>query len=473
MVASQVPKRERLGGSVRAGSQDPLRGRVLALATFSGLAALALLAVAEMYEGLGAYPQAEWFISGMLGLLIIGVHRWILRVQWLSPALMYMFIFWAFHFGLVFPAAMIPGVLDNLPEWTIGWLSHGDVSLAAVLCLLFLMSFCCGFAVVLRTKRPAAGRSEVERSRHLCATGWIVLVIGFGFMVANIMAHGIGVFWLSYDEFFLLHNVFSWSIVIMAYGLLLQIAGGRTMRAVMVTSLWSYVPFALLAFGAGARTAPLFTVTVLLTLLAKRGLRVPGLGVCLGIAVLLSVTATVREFRGVGILSTLETAGQIEVQSPLSGIVELGGSLAPVVATIDDMRNADFFFGETYVYPFVRLLELLAGRTRPDEYSDPRFVAATVADVHGSIGYSTVAEAYVNGGAVGVILFAVLWGAGLSLLERTDDTPYGLAVLGAVLIPMMINVRNSFIYVPAWIFLGLFPLVISWVLERHRDHSWR
>jgi hypothetical protein len=465
-VEPRCSRRQEFCLSVPERAQGNERIRISRSACLCGILVLVLLAATEMYEWLGEYNQAEWFFAGGFGLLLIGSCRWALRLHWLSPVTIYMFVFWIFHFGLIFPVALVPEILDELPEWIVSWLSQSDVSFAGLLCLLYLASFSFGILSCWRQKRPMQGVGKDIEPCHLAVTGWAVLLLGFMVMAASVFTHGLRVFWLSYDEFFLVHNAFSWSIVVMAYGLLLQIAGGRPTRAVMVTSLWSYVPVVLLAFLAGARTAPLFTFSVLLALLISRGLRVPSAAICVGVALLLCAIATVREFREVGVLSTLEAAGTIEVQSPVSGIVELGGSLAPVVATIDYMRNSSFFFGETYLYPFVRQFQRLAGLPRADEHSEPKFIAETINDIYGSIGYSTVAEAFANGGAIGVILFAFLWGASLSCLDRMSNTPYGLAVLGAVLIPMLINVRNSFVYVPAWILLGLIPLAVSWILDK-------
>ena len=84
----------------------------------------------------------------------------------------------------------------------------------------------------------------------------------------------------------------------------------------------------------------------------------------------------------------------------------------------------------------------------------------------GQIGYSTVAEAFANWGTVGVVLFAGLWGIALGILGRISGNAYGLPVFAVVLLPMIINVRNSFVYVPAWIFLGMMPILIARILRR-------
>jgi hypothetical protein len=97
--------------------------------------------------------------------------------------------------------------------------------------------------------------------------------------------------------------------------------------------------------------------------------------------------------------------------------------------------------------------------------TDPRFIGEFMNRQYGSIGFSTVAEAYANGGSAGVVLFAIAWGALLGWLERFGGTAYGRALLGVVLLPMLFNVRNSFIFVPAWVGTGLAVVAVAYVLR--------
>jgi hypothetical protein len=102
------------------------------------------------------------------------------------------------------------------------------------------------------------------------------------------------------------------------------------------------------------------------------------------------------------------------------------------------------------------------------ELYDKRLIATQVDLAYGSIGYSTVAEAYANGGVVGVVLFALLLGAVLGGFESRWRGPYGQAALAVFLIPVMINIRNSFIFVPAWITMGMLPILLARILRKRQ-----
>ena len=157
---------------------------------------------------------------------------------------------------------------------------------------------------------------------------------------------------------------------------------------------------------------------------------------------------------------------EIGARAPLEGLTELGSSLAPVYAVIDSEHSwgRQYFFGETYLLPFTRVWERLAGVERNDPALDPRFIANFTNRHYGSIGFSTVAEAYANGKTAGVALFAAAWGLLLGWLERFGGRPYGRACLGAFLLPMLFNVRNSFVFVPAWAGAGLAVVAVAFVL---------
>ena len=106
-------------------------------------------------------------------------------------------------------------------------------------------------------------------------------------------------------------------------------------------------------------------------------------------------------------------------------------------------------------------------RERYTPENDPRLIASHMAQLYGSaMGYSVVAEAYANGGAVGVVSFGVVGGLALGLLAAGAHKPYGLAVLTAVLMPMILGIRNSFIFVPGWIVMGMALLIVGRLLVR-------
>ncbi|OFW54533.1 MAG: hypothetical protein A2V75_10585 [Actinobacteria bacterium RBG_16_70_17] len=401
---------------------------------------------------------------------IVAVKRY-QRLPWLSAPMAYAAVFWLFHFGLVFPASLAPAVLDRYPAWMVEWLYYPETGKAAVLAAQFLGAFFVGWVLVSPTlaKARSITGSPLEAAPELVATGWLAIAGGGLLAATAVVRYGISVFGRSYEEFFPIHSPFSLALFVIAFGLVLHLAGGRSMRATALTGAWAYAPLALITFLAGARTAPLVTGTVLAVALGYRGYRASRIRLLVVLILILSAIAVVQQTRGLGIQRIRDWPVSQATADPLSGIMELGGSLRPVSTTINyiDIGHGPFLHGSTYVYPVIRAAQRVLLLERDTSENDPRLIASYMAQLYGSaMGYSVVAEAYANGGAVGVVSFGLLWGLALGLLAAGAHKPYGLAVLTAVLMPMILGIRNSFIFVPGWIVVGMALLIVGRLLLR-------
>jgi hypothetical protein len=71
------------------------------------------------------------------------------------------------------------------------------------------------------------------------------------------------------------------------------------------------------------------------------------------------------------------------------------------------------------------------------------------------IGFSPVAEGYVNFNTAGVLILLAVIGALLAWMDRWHSSPYGDALVGIVLVPLLIEVRNAFSFVPGQLVLGM------------------
>jgi hypothetical protein len=429
---------------------------------------LAALAEFEM----GEIARVTWFFAGGLALLLIWYVNRVTRLDWLSSPLSYAIVFWVFHFGLVFPASIAPSLLEGYDPWNIDWLYNPETGRAVLVSLLFLASFLLG-AVVLSRSGTAGPRSEgpsVPRADELALAGKIIVVLAVIIFGLALLRHGVSVLFQSYGEFFQIHTDFSWSVVVASFGLILQLAGGTPPKTVLRILVFTYLPLAALTFIAGARTAPLFCAVVLGVAFAKRGLRISYAGLWIALVVIFLAIGLVRQTRQYGLIELIQGDEAVAtIESPIAGMTEVGGSLRPVSATVHyiDTAGHEMFWGGTYLYPIIRQVEAILGIARGDPDTEPRFIATHISILYGAaMGYSVVAEGYVNGGIVGVVGFALLWGLLLAYLDNRSASAYGLAILGSVLLPMMISIRNSFIFVPAWISLaGLVLIIARYVLR--------
>jgi hypothetical protein len=85
---------------------------------------------------------------------------------------------------------------------------------------------------------------------------------------------------------------------------------------------------------------------------------------------------------------------------------------------------------------------------------DMRIMNVLVTDRVGPIGFSPVAEAYRNFGAVGVVLVLGLLGAGVAAIDRIANRGLAVLAIAILYVPLLINIRNSFVSVPLQCGLG-------------------
>jgi oligosaccharide repeat unit polymerase len=441
--------------------------------TYTVLTAVLAISVFYILAGVLYIEKTEkawrlfWLVGGLLALVIIALFKHSQRLDWLSPPVLYMIVFWLFHFGLVFPGAIIPDIIFSLPPWYVHFFTSPDTSIAVFVSLLFLTAFCWGAACRSGSYRRIR-KGEEEVNPGLRMVGIASILIGVGIFMAFVLSHGIATFFQSYNEFFLISGAPTTSIFVIAYGLMLILFADRSRRTFLTLGAITYVPLFFLMMASGSRTGPLFSLIVLLAMMNIKGIRLPRLLLIIGSVVGLALIATIRDTRIVGIENARETSSVISIGDPITGMTELGGSICPVVATIDYFRSGHLLYGESYGYPFFRQVAKLLGRDPGSEESDMRFIARYITRIYGAIGYSTVAEAYANGGMLGIVIFGSLWGLILKLLMKNAGSPLGSSILGVILIPMMSNIRNSFIYVPAWIFMGILPIIVQIIFRSRR-----
>ena len=99
-------------------------------------------------------------------------------------------------------------------------------------------------------------------------------------------------------------------------------------------------------------------------------------------------------------------------------------------------------------------------RNRAAAEDDLRIMNVLVLDRIGAIGFSPVAEAYRNFGPIGVVVVLGLLGMMLGAIDTIRDPGRAVLVIATVYVPVLINVRNSFVSVPAQCVAGLVIVII-------------
>ncbi|MCA1598914.1 MAG: O-antigen polysaccharide polymerase Wzy family protein, partial [Chloroflexi bacterium] len=164
--------------------------------------------------------------------------------------------------------------------------------------------------------------------------------------------------------------------------------------------------------------------------------------------------------------------------SPLDALTELGSSLRPVSEVVYWRATGDQFIdGASYWAPFDRALaKIIPGRgwKLPPAEADPR-VLGSLATMRGdgAIGFSVVAEAYRNFGPAGVCAIMALIGLLLGRLDLWPPTAGRQAMLGVLLVPLLVEVRNDFTAIPFQILEGCVVVYVVLAIARTIAHARR
>lgn len=440
----------------------PSHALIRASAAVAGTLALtaALFLPAEM---LTASPGE--FAGVALGSMVVLLATVLVSSPW-SAAGAYAVIFWCFHFGFI--AVLGAGLLRTweLPLWDQLWVLGPYGGDAAVIAFLGFVAFG-STALVVRTsvppEPPDPSRSEEEHHHHRYGATGSALVVGAVTVWCAVvfMTGGVAGFFASYADYLHATGEFAglMSAVWLAVGcgLVLSVTGRRD--AWRSAALAAFGGFALLALPIGLRGEVLFPTVAALVAAARYGWKLSPARASVFALGLLALIPAVREIRAAGLQGLSEIVLDVRL---FEGVAEMGRSLHPVEKVVRWRGEGEpLEMGASYWAPIERAAaRLLPGLHSTAAEDDMRIMNVLVTDRVGAIGFSPVAEAYRNFGAPGVVIVLALLGAGLAAMDRIRDSHLAVLTLATLYVPLLVNVRNSFVSVPLQCAAGLLLIAV-------------
>lgn len=241
--------------------------------------------------------------------------------------------------------------------------------------------------------------------------------------------------------------------------LLVSLAGARPGRETTCALLFCTGATLMLLWVGNRGGAVSFAAAASIPWTYKRGaiaLRTAAIG-GLGLLLVLPTAAALRQIPRNAV--TLEKIGEAAANaSPLKAFAEMGGSLRPLVETLRLVPGeVPYRYGRSYLSAALRVVPN-AGLSRSQQSStDPadmppnHWITYTVDPWtyanFGGLGFSAVAEPYLNFGLPGILLYFVVLGF---YLGRTDvilgrgTSRRTLALAAVVFMPLLLTVRNDF-----------------------------
>jgi hypothetical protein len=364
----------------------------------------------------------------------------------LSPASIYLVLLGMFHLGMVVPVEAGLAVLEA-PPW---WMASPHVKTAIGVFTTAAVAFTLGARAGSSAAPRVEGAGALPPHRELFRVGAAVATVGAGLLWTG--AVQLGVLSSGYNTYFeraLSQDVrlFGFGFMLFPIGLLIA-AVGATRREMVPLGIAVAVVLGPL-FLAGFRGPTIVQAAALLAVWARKD-RAIARRVALGVvaaAVLLVPAVRVSRDLGQGLAPGFRTLDPIQV------LLETGGSLYPLVVTADRLESGkeEPWMGRSYAMAVGRVLPNVAlRRSTPGARTLTPSAWATMHadpwafDHGGGIGFSGVAEPYLNFGTAGVVVFFLLLGLLTRVWERSlGGSPFRAAIGAASFGFLLWTVRND------------------------------
>jgi hypothetical protein len=385
-------------------------------------------------------------------------------------------VFWCFHFGLIAVLASRLVAPTDISAWDQNWVLGPFAADAAVLALVGSLALASG-ATLVHGCRPAATTAKVlQRGRapahpHGTAGSVLVLTTSAAWCGIVMMTGGTAGFFNSYGEYLQATADYSPVLTVVWLGMGCGIVMSVTGRSgwLRASAIGAFCCVGIVALPIGLRGEILFPSIAAVVASARCGRVLSPGTACAFVLGLLILIPAVREVRNTGLQGLPYMVLELRL---FDAFVEMGGSLHPVEKVVRWRAEGEAFDrGGSYWAPIERAAaRILPGLPITAADDDMRIMNVLVTDRVGAIGFSPVAEAYRNFGALGVVIVLGTLGAALASIDSLGDRRIAVLAIATLYVPLLINVRNSFVSVPTQCLAGIL-FVVALGAMRHISSS--
>ncbi len=344
------------------------------------------------------------------------------------------------------------------------------------------------FAAAGNTGRPPLEQSdEVDRLTAARRVGWVLLAIA-AIPASVLLWQSVGIV-LDYGYMWLYRRDESLSVIwaltgFLVPGILFLVAGSKGKRWIQVLCLSLAALYAAINLFLGVRGTVVISGVVIAWMFDRTVRRIPRTLIVVLAVLGLVALSFIRETRATGGRWRLTIDDQIEslsnLQNPVSSAVsEMGYSLVTVTHTLSLVPAVrDFDYGTSYLYAISTIVPNLGWDVHPGKahglLSDwlVQTVEPAVAAAGGGLGYSFIAEAYLNFGWIGGPLWLALLGylfTRVFLMADSGD-PARQACVASFLCSFLVFARGeSAIVFRGAVWYALLPYLLTLAISIRRD----
>jgi oligosaccharide repeat unit polymerase len=451
----------------------------LRLVFITGWTCLASLVVWQIHSQ--AKDSVLAVTAGVLFLASIALSRYTLGLAFTAGPMLYLALFGLFHLGLVVPWALRLYDVGRMP-----WFAAYGLSPAIILIIYALLAYQFGLIVAYGRGKPSEKAISADDVRlenpKMFAVGMLLFVsAAVMFFIGLIQLDPVGYYRLTYSDTFRLRaesdpRLFGTGITIALIGLCLAMAGAAKDRVRLVflcAALW-----VLPLFYIGFRGPALIVGLIVCTIATKKGLKFPRWAPWVSAVLILVAIPVMRQARE-DPLNDRSFTSSLREFNILDGPAEMGGSIRPLIEVEALIGSANYRYGKTYLVGLKGVVPNLALRweapaTEAIEDLPPSHWLTAVVDPwtyrnYGGMGFSAVAEPFMNFGVAGVLAYFFLIAVLLTRLDQTSiRNAYALASWALVLAPLLWTIRNDFANFFRPVVWGLLCLGLIWLFSGGR-----
>ena len=280
-------------------------------------------------------------------------------------------------------------------------------------------------------------------SNRLKVFSTILLMVVLLYFIYNILTGGMTLF-STYEQFrnsrVSSTSLYSYILIIFYVGTIYLASAGTVKECWFGWLIW-LIQVILFAFN-GNKGEFMYSLLAVIGMKGIQGRRIT-LKMILGTgALLFIVIPSITSLRRIGIAQNLN---QITF-NPVEAFTEMGMQLRVSVRTLEliEDRSTSFLYGRSYWQPLFNIITPFMSHSQ---------ATAHIRNILGGIGFSQVAESYLNFGVFGIVAFYGIVGYNLSKAETRARDRYFLAYVGTITCILINATRNYFAFVPGQVVL--------------------
>ena len=396
------------------------------------------------------------FLAASMLLICLLTSRYVVGLPYVSGPMMYLGLLGLFHLGLVVPWALFHYDISNA-----SWFAPSDVSLVMSLIIYALVAYQFGILAAFyanQSPKPEVNTPAASlKAMDLLASGSALFFFGaLMFIIGLIGLDPTEYLQLKYSEIFRLSaesdpRLFGTGITLAAIGLSVAAAGAskRQFRFVFpMAGIW-----VLILLYWGFRGPALLVGVVVCAVAVKKDIRFPRAFPWLIAGALLLLLPMIRVAREEPPAERLGGYSFSDINL-FDAPAEMGASIRPLMETVAVIGPVHYWWGRTYWLGIREIVPNLALKWQSSDTESaqdlpPNLWITSISDPwvyknYGGIGFSAIAEPYMNFGVGGIVAYFFLIAF---LLVRLDQAAirncYALAAWALILGPLLWTTRND------------------------------